>query len=478
MTILKSIENFAKTKPNTLAIIDTTINLTYREYWTKINKCACYLKDIGVKNGELVIVKNTQDVKYLVLIHALQLVCAIPVPLEKSVNEGRISEIADDTKSTKLFCDLNIDGFECYQILDDYKSSNSYEFPLPNPDDDAMVLFTTGTTGKSKGIVITYSAEYAVAENVKYGVLMEEDNVEIIPMPMNHSFSLRRYFANMINGSTAIIIDGVFFVKILFEMIEKYNATSIALAPAAMSVIFKLTRDKIAEYKDKLRYIQFGSAPLSESDKDHMVSIMPNVRFYNIYGSTELGCSTVLDFNSSDNMPNCIGYATKNSIFRVTDFNGNVITDATRENPGLLSYTGSMKMKCYYNAPELTKQTFTDGYMKSSDLGFIDEKGLIFMLGRADDVIITGGNKVSPLEVEEIANSVVGVTDSICKSREDSIVGAVPVLYITVDNSFDKLTLEKKLNDALEDFKRPKNITIIDAIPRTYNGKIDRKTNI
>lgn len=478
MTILKYIKQFAETTPNKLAVIDINTELSYKDYWDKIHDCACYLTELGIAKNELIIVKNSQDVKYLILIHAIQLVGAIPVPLEKSTNEGRIIDIINQTSATKLFTDIILPNINCYEILNDYNHSQNLDFAMPNPKDESMILFSTGTTGRSKGIVITYEAEFAVAENVKYGVDMECDNVEIIPMPMNHSFSLRRYFANMINGSTSIIIDGVFFVKILFTLLEKYNATSLALAPAAMNVILRLTQDKIANYKDRLRYIQFGSAPLIESDKEHLIRILPNVRLYNIYGSTELGCSTVLNFNSSENTPNCIGYPTKNSEFRVTDFDGNILTHSSRENPGLLSYTGTMKMKCYYNEPDLTQNTFDNGYMKSSDLGFIDDLGKIYMLGRADDVIITGGNKVSPLEVEEIANCVDGVLESICKSKIDSIIGAVPILYIVIDDSFQRQELDALLTDKLEDFKRPRDIKIIDAIPRTYNGKIDRKTTI
>lgn len=267
-------------------------------------------------------------------------------------------------------------------------------------------------------------------------------------------------------------------MKILFQMLEKYEATSLALAPAAISIIFKLTRDRIGKYAEQLDYIQLGSAPLPEGDKDRLLSLLPNIRLYNLYGSTELGVSCALNFNSEDNQPSCIGYPTKNSIFRIIDEDGNEKLDATAEDPGYLSYTGTMKMKEYFHEPELTAATFTDGYMRSSDLGYRDEKGRIFMLGRADDVIITGGNKVSPLEVEEAAKQFEGVHDCICKGVEDALVGAVPVLYIVSEEDFEVKKLEEHLMNLLEDFKRPRRIHRVESVPRTYNGKIDRKTQI
>lgn len=478
-TILQSIRDFAVKTPDKLAIIDPTTELTYATYWKKICGVAEFLKNIGTKKDDYIIIKNSQNVEYLAMCHGIQLAGAICVPVEKSVNEGRVTEIVNDTGATKLFGDINIEGCDCYSITEAFSyEAASLEWDMPQAEDNAMVLFTTGTTGKSKGIVLQYGAEFAVAENVKYGVEMKPDNIEIIPMPMNHSFSLRRYFANMINGSTVIVIDGVFFMKIFFNMIEKYKATAIAMAPAAISIIFKLTRDRIGNYADQLDYIQLGSAPLPEGDKDHLLSILPNVRLYNLYGSTELGVSCALNFNSEDNQPSCIGYPTKNSIFKIIDEDGNEKLNATADNPGYLSYTGTMKMKEYLNEPELTKATLINGYLQSSDLGYRDEKGRIFMLGRADDVIITGGNKVSPLEVEEAAKQFVGIHDCICKSKPDSLVGAVPVLYIVADDNVELGKLEEHIMNLLEDFKRPRSIVRIDSVPRTYNGKIDRKTEI
>lgn len=479
-TILNSIRGFATETPDKLAIVDTVTELTYEQFWEKICHAAAYMQHLGVEVGEPVVIKATQTVEYLIVCHGVQLAGGICIPLEKSVNVGRAVELMEETKARIIFGDLDVEGYECHRLDEacSYELSIENEWEMPKTQAEAMILFTTGTTGKSKGIVIQYGAEFAVAENVMYGVEMKKDNVEMIPMPMNHSFSLRRYFANMINGSTVVLIDGVFFVRVLFQMLEKYKVTALALAPAAISIIFKLTRDKIGDYAEQLDYIQLGSAPLPEGDKEHLLKILPNVRLYNLYGSTELGVSCALNFNSEDNMPSCIGYPTKNSIFKIIDEDGNEKEDATAEDPGFLSYTGTMKMKEYYGEPELTKATLIEGYLRSSDLGYRDEKGRIFMLGRADDVIITGGNKVSPLEVEEATKKFPGVHDCICKGKPDPLIGAVPILYIVVDEGFPVAKLEEHLRNLLEDFKRPRSVLLIESVPRTYNGKIDRKTEI
>lgn len=475
-TVLGAIAHYAQEAAEKLAAADPAGPWSYGAYWREIRRVATYFQQRNLGKNQYVLVKNTQNREFLALYHGVQLAGGICVPMEKSVNSGRALELAAETGAQWCITDEPVAGLDCIAaetVLSHPTVAESWQ--LPNPKDVAMILFTTGTTGKSKGIVITYGAEFAAAENVRYGVEMKADNVEILPMPMNHSYSLRRYGANAINGSAVIILDGVFFVKILFSMLEQYKVTSMALAPAAMGIILKLSRNKLADYADQLDYLQFGTAPLLETDKETMRELFPNLRLYNIYGATEMSSCCVLNFNSPDNQPNCIGYPAVNAKFKLVDGQGRDVATATRQQPAYLAYTGTMAMEGYFHEPELTAKTVIGGYLHSNDLGFFDEEGRVYMLGRGDDVILSGGNKISPLEVEEIAQSCEGVQDCICVGHPDPLLGAVPHLFIVAEPDLDVKQLEQRLANLLEDFKRPRRIQHIDAVPRTYNGKIDRK---
>ncbi|MFI3173382.1 MAG: class I adenylate-forming enzyme family protein [Eubacteriales bacterium] len=478
-TIIEYINQHAIETPNKLAIVDENIELTYKQYWHKILSVAAFLKSIGSDAGDFIVVKNTQTVQFMVAIHAVQLINAIVVPIEKSANEGRVKSLVQETGAKKLLGDLVVEECDCYTVEEAYLFDGSLdEYTFPSSNEISMVLFTTGTTGKSKGVVISHRAERAVGENLMISVAMQENNVELLPMPMNHAYSLRRYFANMVNGCTAIILDGVFFVQRVFAMMDKYQATSIAMAPAALNIIFQLSKDKLGEYAEQLDYLQFGTAPISEADKNRLIELLPNVRLYNVYASTEMGCVCVLNFNSEDNKPSCLGYASRGTSFKMVDENGNELSETTVDAPGLITYTGDMLMEGYYKEPELTSKTIVNGYIQTSDLGYQDAEGRVYMLGRADDVISTGGNKVSPLEVEDIAKQYPGIIDCICKGKTDKRLGAVPLLYIVADEEIDTKKLSEHMANQLEDFKRPRSIKKIDEVPRTYNGKVDRKTEI
>ena len=210
-TILHAIEHYAATTPDALCVADASgAEYTYSQFWKKICGTAEHLISMGIKPGDRIVAKTSQTAKYLVLLHAVQLTGAVFVPLEKSVAVGRINEIIERTGAVLFTGDKATDLCKSVNYLEFDFCADSTPCALPEDTEaDAMILFTTGTTGKSKGIVLSFASEVAVAENGVYGVEMKKGNVEVMPMPLNHSMCLRRYYANIINGSASVFIDGV-----------------------------------------------------------------------------------------------------------------------------------------------------------------------------------------------------------------------------------------------------------------------------
>ena len=473
-SIFEVIQRQAAENPNKLCLADIKNEITYGGYYQRICGSAAFLLEKGIKPGDRVVAVAAQTIDFLVLLHAVQLMGGLFVPLEKNVAEDRICEIIEKTQAALFVGNAVLSLCPCMKLAE-FEQHKAGEPPcaLPAADDDSMILFSTGTTGKSKGILLTHGSEVAVAENVRDGVAMKPDNVELVPVPINHSNGLRRYFGNILNGSSVVLLDGVVFVSRFFTLMDRYSVTAIALIPAALSIVFKLSGDKLGEYNGQLDYIQLGSAALPEADKNRLLRLLPDCRLYNMYGTTEAGCACILNFNSDDNRPECIGRPTTNASFLFVDENSAPV-QATRENPGYLVCTGAMRMKGYYKEPALTAEAIRDGYIYSKDMGYMDGDGLIYMLGRADDVINTGGNKIAPLEIEEIARLYPGVADCACVPVKDPVMGQLPKLFIVADAAFETQGLYEYLASKLEKFKLPKTISIIKEIPRTYNGKILR----
>ena len=490
-SVVENIARNAAAAPDRLALADSGTSYSYGQLWSRICALSAALGERGASKGSCIVIECTQNADYMICEFAIQLTGGIFVPLEKNASADRAREIIADTEAvihigkTPVITGSDAPAFltmddirglmEPASAADTLPDPDDYDFP--HGDDVAEILFSTGTTGKSKGIVLTHTNDTALAENVMYGVQMKKDNVEIVPMPLSHSHGLRRTYANMVNGSAAVFVDGVTLLKKVFNLMDEYDVTAMDLSPSMLSIIFKLSKDRLGDYADRLDYIQLGSAPLPEDDKLHLSRILPHTRLYNFYGSTEAGCSCLLDFNSMSGKPGCIGKPAKNARFIVVDKDRNEIS-SSRENPGFLASAGSINMKCYFKAPELTAEATGGGsdYIYTKDLGYIDDEGYIYMLGRKDDVINYGGIKIAPEDIESIAVKYEAVNDCACVPVDDPLTGQAPKLFIALkpDCEYDQQDFKAFLAERLDASKQPKYIELIDAIPRTFNGKIKR----
>lgn len=495
-SIVENLARNAVKNPDRLCLADNNTALSYKEVWDAIAGLAIELDRRGVSRGKCVVVECDQSVNYMIWEFAIQLLKGIFVPLEMNVALPRILEITGETDALmhvadKEFPELgelpHMDISEATAFALGCERDGVYRGSIedlevvdfPVAEDVSEILFSTGTTGKSKGIVLTHGNDVAIAENVCFGVKMKPENVEMIPMPTSHSHGLRRTYANMANGSSVIFVDNIMLLKKVFAMMEEYRVTSMDLSPSMLSMIFKLSRDRLGDFADVMDYIQLGSAPLSEEDKNHLSRILPKTRLYNFYGSTEAGCSCLMDFNGADRPKGCIGRPAVNAEFIVVDENRQPIRSSI-DNTGFLASRGSINMKEYFKAPELTAEAMPHGdYIYTRDVGYIDDEGYVYMLGRKDDVINFGGVKISPEEIESMVIKNEIIADCACVPVDDPITGQAPKLYIRLEETaadrYDAKEFKAFLAEVLDANKQPAFIEIIDRIPRTFNGKIKRK---
>ena len=465
-----------------LCLADDNGSLSYSEYKDKICRYAACFAGMGIKNGVNIIVESNQTVDYLAIELALHLVGAVFVPVEHNCTKDKIQYFIERTNAKAVI--VNHSDFygncQCYTyVMLDEMSSILEPFSVksfPERDDVSEILFSTGTTGREKGIVLTHKSSIALAQNVMFGVGMKEDNIEMIPSPMNHSHGLRRYYANMYNGSSVILLGSVMDLIRFFKNMDNYCVNSLDLVPSALSVVLKLSKNKLSEYKKQLRYIQLGSAPLLENDKKMISSLLPDTDLYNFYGSTESGCTCIYNFNNSSPKPDCIGKPTRNTDIIVVDENRNPIA-SSKNCMGYLATKGSMNMLGYWEDEAETFAVLAENTVYSNDIGYIDDEGDIILIGRKGDVINVGGCKVSPEEIENAARMIPGIVDCGCIPLPDKDKGEVPKLFVQMaeNEEFDPIALRSFLAKKLEPYKVPKFIEEIEKIPRSFNGKLLRK---
>lgn len=480
-SIVEAIFYHAQRQPDKLCLADDGESVTYSQYRDKILKAAGWLKEAGICPGDRVVAEACQTVQYLALQQALQLIGAVFVPVEHNCAAHKIQSFLDRAQA-KAAVTCRADSYTVahytYETVEKgCQAALPYAYSaFPQGNEVCEILFSTGTTGKEKGIMLTHANNVALAENVICGVEMEKDNVELIPSPMNHSHGLRRYYANMYNGSAVVLLGSVMNIRQFFADMDTYKVNSIDLVPTALSVVLKLSKDKLAEYRDSLRYIQFGAAPMMEADKQRIIALLPHTRLYNFYGSTESGCISIYNFNDGRDKKSCVGKPARNArIFIVDDDRREICSDAAHT--GLLASRGGMNMAGYWQDPEETEKVMADGAVYSNDVAYFDEDGDIILLGRKGDVINVGGNKVSPEEIENAAKKMDAIDDCGVIPVDDPYKGSVPKLFVQTapGAEFDPVAIRSFLAASLEPYKVPVYIEKIDKIPRSFNGKLLRK---
>ena len=335
-------------------------------------------------------------------------------------------------------------------------------------------LYTTGTTGKSKGVVISQKAVISNSENLIAGQGFTHDLVFVIAGSMEHLGCWSKIFPVLMLGATIYIIeegmkdiDG--FFKAFDLPLEKYSLpanTKFAtfLVPSNIRILLQFASDRLEALADRMDFLETGAAPMPHSDMLTLCKILPNTRLYNTYASTETGIISTYNYNDGECIAGCLGHALPHSQFLITP-------------EGRIACKGDTLMTGYKDEPELTLTVLHDDTLFTADNGYIDEKGRLHILGRDDDTINTGGFKVAPFEVEEVALSMPDIDDCICISQPHPVLGNALALLVVLRNGakLDKRAIALHLSKKLERHQIPLTYKEVDKIQRTFNGKLDRK---
>lgn len=474
-SIVKCIYQHSCQYPYKTAIIGTDVTANYKEFWKLIAACAALLKQNGVDKGDRIILEASHTVEYLVCVYGIQLAGGIDVPVESGSPKERVDEISKEIAPKLTITGkhpLNTFGKSLKELL----TSDKVSIVFPEENQLQEILFTTGTTGKSKGVMVTHYAQMNMCESQNAVLNYSEDNVWLIPTPMNHAAGLRKTHMSMVRGSTVLLVEGFKNLKLFFESMTKYKVTSLYLPPSAVHYILMLASKELAKYDGQLDFLYSSSSALPGGDKEKLIELLPHVRKFDAYGGSEVGAVCYIDYNSVNKGASCVGKANNGVDIFVVDENYRPY-QATKDNPGIIAIRSNTVTAGYWNEPGITANTIQDGVIYMTDLGYIDDEGYLFLVGRRDDVINIGGLKVAPTEVEDVVLRHPSIADCACVPFEDKTFGRVMKMFVVIkpDCKFDMDSIVSFLESKLEAYKIPKYIDCIPEIPKTYNGKTDRK---
>lgn len=480
------IQKFAKETPQQMAFYVGDENCTYETLARYNRKAAKFLADSGVKIGDRVIVESDHILPYVYVWYGIQLMGATFVPLEKNTPSNRILEIADELDASTIITLNKREDLDKAWALPDIMpkiedTDDSFEAPQVDSDSLAEILFTTGTTGKSKGVMVSYANQINIALAGIETTNIKSDNVWLIPTPMNHAAGLRKCHIAMAVGSTVSLLESFRNFKQYFKTIADHKVTSLYLPPSAIHMLLAIASKDLAALKDQIRFIYSSSTAYPETDKEKMRALLPNVYMYNCFGCSEVGvvCTDEFCVSGGSQYTGSVGFPNSYSEIVVLDEDGNEIKNSSAENPGLCAIRSKSVMQGYWNEPEQTAKALKDGMLVMSDICYFAENGELILVGRSNDTINLGGFKVAPVEVEDVVMRADCVDE--CLLIPVSVRGNTMLKLLVVLKDGKELN-EQEIRDIiaknLEPYKQPKQIVVVDEIIKTFNGKIDRKQMI
>lgn len=480
------IQQKAKETPEQIAIIVGDQKCSYASLAEYNRKAAKFLSQKGVKEGDRVVVEADHILPYVYVWYGIQLLGATFVPVEKSTPSNRIKEIAEELDAnTVITLSAREDlpkAWSLADIMPEIESQADDFIPCePNQDSLAEILFTTGTTGKSKGVMVSYSNQINIALAGIETTNIKSDNVWLIPTPMNHAAGLRKVHIAMAVGSTACLLEGFRNFKQYFNTIEEHKVTSLYLPPSAIHLLLAVASKDLQKLNGQLRFIYSSSTAYPETDKEKMRNLLPDVYMYNCFGCSEAGvvCTDEFCISGGSKYTGSVGKPNSLSEIVILDDDGNEIKDSSPEKTGLCAIRSKSVMQGYWNEPEQTAKALKNGMLVMSDICYFAPNGELILVGRSNDTINLGGLKVAPVEVEDVVMRADCVDE--CLLIPITVAGntALKLLVVLKEGyELDQKAIRDIIGANLEPYKQPKQIVVIDEIIKTFNGKIDRKQMI
>lgn len=476
MTIEECIWKNASQLPDKTAIISGKKSATYKELCERILSAKNKLEQYGLRRNDRIVLAAGKQIEFAYIYFGAHLAGYEVIPIDAATEPTRLKYIVDTTDSKLLIGfnepELNVREISIKEFSD--LEGSTVEVPsFRNEEDVADILFTTGTTGAPKGVPLTYKNEMTAANNINTFIQNKRDDVELLALPISHSFGLGRLRCCLVNGQTIILLGSFANVKKLFRTMEEQHVTGFTMVPASWRYLQKFTSNKLGEFASQLHYIEMGSAYFSADEKKALADLLPNTRVCMHYGLTEASRSAFMEFHEDAKYLDSVGKASPNTDIRIYDDKGNQLP-AGQE--GEICVKGGHVTSGYLNHP--IENSFFDDYFRTGDWGYMNEEGYVYLKSRKTDLINVGGKKLSPVETETELLKIPSVKDCACIGvpDDDGILGEVVKAFIVKEEGSNLTEEEIKaaLVGKLEGYKIPAKIEWIDKIPRTQNGKIQR----
>ena len=473
---------------NTFLILDDRTEISYKDFISLSSKISHKLTNLGLKSGDHILVKSPKCKETLSLYLSSILTGSVFFPLNSNYTLNETIYFIKDSKPSFLICESSevesikpiCDNIGCKilslnangegEVTNNLDSLDSFFKPNTRLNDDlAALLYTSGTTGKPKGAMLTHQNLVSNAHQLINLWNIDTSDTLIHSLPIYHTHGLFVAInTSMMSGATIRFIKN-FNIDLVIEAF-KYSTLMMGVPTFYTRLIKDKRLDKSLTKNMKL-FIS-GSAPLlTETHQD----------FYNItghqilerYGMTETNMNTSNPFHG-ERKAGSVGKPLKDINIRINKTKG--YKNTIHNDIGMIEIMGPNVFKGYLNNPEKTQEAFTeDGYFITGDIGYFDKDGYLFISGRNKDLIISGGFNVYPKEIEDVINQHKSVIESAVFGIKDNDLGEVPIAAVVMINDNKEIKdLSVFVENNLVKYKIPKKYIVLNELPKNVMGKVQK----
>jgi fatty-acyl-CoA synthase len=488
------IERNARKFPQRTALIDEYGSVTYAEMDAKANQLANYLAAHGIRTGDKVALLAKSSIRWVIAFIAILKNRAVCVPLNYRLMEQDIVNSVANAKcsmilTTAAYRESHLSAVDLPVVyIDESKGTNTleaifHEQPAEratqdySDDDLQLILFTGGTTGRSKGVMLRNSQVFCNTVHEALDTGMSELDNTILATPLHHAAALNCWLLpHLYLGARSTIMTEYGSANKMLDMIAEHGVTN-GFAPPSMAREMCIAAQERPERLATFKRWYVGGAILSGADRDRMHALVPGVKIYYQYGLTEAGVIvTVLKEEDYETAPDSIGRPFVNFEVKIARED---LTDADMGEPGEILVRGPSVMDGYFEQPDATAAAFHEGWLRTGDMGAMDANGYVAFHDRLKDMVKTGGLNVYSQEVERAMQKHPCV-------REVAVLGlpserwgeeVVAVVVARDGQTVVEADLIAFAKETLASYKAPKRVLAIayEELPINYSGKIIKR---
>ena len=344
--------------------------------------------------------------------------------------------------------------------------------------DLAALIYTSATTGDPKGVVCTHHNMVSAARSIVQYLQNRQDDVILDALPLSFDYGLYQVIMAVMFGGTVVLEPSFVYPHNILKRIVAEKVTGFPIVPTMVAMLLRM-HDLGGYDLSSLRYMTNTGAALPVQHIQDLRRLLPHVTIFSMFGLTECKRVGYLDPAELDRRPGSVGKAMPNCETSVVDENGNEVAPGQI---GELIIRGSNVMQGYWNDPEMTAKVYLPGpypawrWLRSGDHFHRDEDGFLYFLGRKDDMIKTRGERVSPKEVENVLCEMEGVAEAAVVGMPDEVLGqAIKAFVVPRTDELDERAVLRHCADRLSPFMVPKCVEFVSSLPKTANGKINKR---